>query len=156
MSNYKKIFCMSVYKIITIITFCVLLMIGSGTIFHAHNSVFMSVLQPAVRIAFLIILILTVIGSYVLLFRFFRNFMHCSACLQLVQFLSPEFHTCITWHTQIASRGNRNASDLRSVRQAGTLKLLCKKSPVESFQPFQNRRIIVNICKCKLCHTVDL
>ena len=56
MSNYKKIFCMSVYKIITIITFCVLLMIGSGTIFHAHNSVFMSVLQPAVRIAFLIIL----------------------------------------------------------------------------------------------------
>lgn len=73
MSNYKKIFCMSVYKIITIITFCVLLMIGSGTIFHAHNSVFMSVLQPAVRIAFLIILILTVIGSYVLLFRFFQN-----------------------------------------------------------------------------------
>ena len=72
MSNYKKIFCMSVYKIITIITFCVLLIIGSGTIFHAHNSVFMSVLQPAVRIAFLIILILTVIGSYVLLFRFFK------------------------------------------------------------------------------------
>lgn len=72
MSNYKKIFCMSVYKIITIITFCALLMIGSGTIFHAHNSVFMSVLQPAVRIAFLIILILTVIGSYVLLFRFFK------------------------------------------------------------------------------------
>lgn len=72
MRNYKKIFCMSVYKIITIITFCVLLMIGSGTIFHAHNSVFMSVLQPAVRIAFLIILILTVIGSYVLLFRFFK------------------------------------------------------------------------------------
>lgn len=64
---------MSVYKIITIITFCVLLMIGSGTIFHAHNSVFMSVLQPAVRIAFLIILILTVIGSYVLLFRFFSK-----------------------------------------------------------------------------------
>ena len=62
MSNYKKIFCMSVYKIITIITFCVLLMIGSGTIFHAHNSVFMSVLQPAVRIAFLIILIFNFSG----------------------------------------------------------------------------------------------
>ena len=73
MSNYKKIFCISVYKIITIITFCVLFISRRERFFMLITVRFMSVLQPAVRIAFLIILILHGYSSYVYCLFFYKK-----------------------------------------------------------------------------------
>ena len=48
--------------------------------------------------------------------------------LQLLQIIHPYIPAGIAWHTQITTRGDRHASDLRAIRQTGTLELLCKEA----------------------------
>ncbi len=63
-----------------------------------------------------------------------------SSDFNLLQHILPDPCTCITWHSQISSRRKCHTSDLRSIRQTGTLELLGKKSPVENV--FSHFRIV--------------
>ena len=75
--------------------------------------------------------------------------------LQLLQIIHPYIPAGIAWHTQITTRGDRHASDLRAIRQTGTLELLCKEAAVERGQPFQDYLRIVDASKSITGHTIN-
>ena len=45
-----------------------------------------------------------------------------------IQILHPHCHRSITWHAPVTAWGEGNTSDLRAIRQTGTLKLLGRRS----------------------------
>ncbi len=55
----------------------------------------------------------------------------------------------------ISSRRNCHATHLRAIRKTGTFKLLCKKSPVEGFQPFQYCLLVIHSFKSHTCKSVN-
>src|SRR5699024_12058668 len=61
-----------------------------------------------------------------------------------------------TWHTQISSGRDCHTAHFRSVRKAGTFKLLREKSPVEFSQPFINHIFLINPPECRFCYPEDL
>ena len=79
-----------------------------------------------------------------LLHRFFHAFLGDA---EGVDFIEPDPGTGVTWHAEVASRGEGDGADLRSVGQAGTLELLGEKSAVEVFQPFPYGGVGVFSCK---------
>lgn len=74
--------------------------------------------------------------------------------LQLFRLLHPYGGAGIGRHPQITAGGNRHAADLRSVRQAGTLELLRKKSLVKGFEPFQYDIIVIYTLERPACNPV--
>ena len=74
----------------------------------------------------------------------------------LLQHILPDPCTCITWHSEISSWRKCHTTYLRAIRQTGTLELLGKKSPIEGFQPFQDRLFIINPLKGQAGKPVDL
>ena len=60
------------------------------------------------------------------------RFLPYSDISQFFQFLQPYPSAGIRRHAQIPSRRHSHAPHFRAVRQAGTLKLLCKKPTVKS------------------------
>src|SRR5699024_1830725 len=76
--------------------------------------------------------------------------------LDLFQFLHPDPHTGVAWHPEISPWRYGYTSHLRSVGKTGTLKLLGKKSGIKGLQPFQDHFRLIDSCKSRLCHTVNL
>ena len=81
---------------------------------------------------------------------------HSFLFLQCFQILHPDCRTRIARHSPVSSRRKCHRTDLRSVRQAGALKLLRKKSSVKGLQPFHDRLAVISSFKCKLCEPIDL
>ena len=75
--------------------------------------------------------------------------------LNLLQRFHPYCCACITWHTQVSSWRQCHTTNLRTIRQAGTLELLGEKSAVEGFQPFQDRCLVIGIRKSTAGNTVN-
>ena len=73
-----------------------------------------------------------------------------------IQILHPHCHRSITWHAPVTAWGEGNTSDLRTIRQTGTLKLLGEESPVKGAQPFVDRGSVVGIPEGVAGETVDL
>src|SRR5699024_918721 len=73
-----------------------------------------------------------------------------------LNFLHPNITTSITRHLQIPPGRHRHRPHFRSVRQAGTLELLCKEPPVEGIQPLPDYLFFIHTAKRLLCQAEDL
>ena len=75
---------------------------------------------------------------------------------QFLDFFHPDCHAGVTGHTPVTSGRYGHAADFRSVRQAGSLKLLHKKSSIKGLQPFQNYIFVIHSVKRSKGQAIDL
>ena len=75
--------------------------------------------------------------------------------LQLFQICQPQRPAGIAWHSPVASWGEGNAADFRSIRQAGTLELLREKPSIKTAKPFQDDSSFLFSAQCFLCQMIN-
>ena len=82
-----------------------------------------------------------------------QNNAFCRLQRKLIQLSQPERSGGVARHAPIAAGRQRDRTDLRAIREAGTFKLLGEETSIEVPEPVKKRLGVVNTVKSTLCNS---